>query len=115
MVDSKTSGFGLSAGVAYFFTPADKFSVSVGGVLSYDTAKQDALFAGSDDVKTNTIGLNVPLGLHYFVSDNFAITTQWGGLGYSSSKPDYTGADATNKLSLGLNMDSIAFGLIYKL
>jgi long-subunit fatty acid transport protein len=107
---SKDSGFGVSAGVSYFWTPASKFSLSLGGHLSYFTSKNDA-----SDVKTNTIGVNVPLGLHYFVSDDFAITTSWGGLSYTSSKADTTGADALNSLSLGLDLSSVNFGLIYKL
>ncbi|NHM07300.1 porin family protein [Flavobacterium sp. CYK-4] len=112
---SDMSGFGLSAGVKYFFTPADSFSLSIGGMLSYDMNTDKALVAGADDVKTTVIGLNVPVGLHYFVSNNFAITTTWGGLGYSSSKPDTDGADAENKINLGLNLSTINFGLIYKL
>jgi len=108
--EDKTSGFGLNAGIKYFWTPASKFSLSIGGELSYMTSKDDAT-----DVKVNTIGVNVPVGLHYFVSDAFAITTSWGGLNYSSEKADTTGAKAATSLGLGLNMDSISFGLIYKL
>jgi outer membrane protein len=108
--ESKTTGFGLHAGVKYFWTPASQFSLSIGGELSYDTAKNDAT-----DVKVNTIGLNVPVGLHYFVSDSFAITSTWGGLNYSSAKADATGAKAATNLGLGLDMTAISFGLIYKL
>jgi hypothetical protein len=108
--DAKTTGFGLHAGVKYFWTPASQFSLSIGGELSYDTAKDDAT-----DVKVNTIGLNVPVGLHYFVSDSFAITSTWGGLNYSSAKADSEGAKAATNLGLGLDMRAISFGLIYKL
>jgi len=108
--EAKTTGFGLHAGVKYFWTPASQFSLSLGGELSYDTAKNDAT-----DVKVNTIGLNVPVGLHYFVSDHFAITSTWGGLNYSSEKADTTGAKAATNLGLKLDMTAIKFGLIYKL
>ena len=108
--DVKDSGFGVGAGVRYFWTPASKFSLSVGGDLSYATTKNDAT-----DVKVNTIGLNVPLGLHYFVSNDFAITTSWAGLSYTSSKADTDGAEALNVINLRLDMSSINFGLIYKL
>ena len=108
--EAKTTGFGLHAGVKYFWTPASKFSLSIGGELSYDTAKDDAT-----DVKTNTIGLMVPVGLHYFVSDSFAITSTWGGLNYSSEKADTDGAKAATNLGLGLDLSTISFGLIYKL
>ncbi len=107
---AKTTGIGLTAGVKYFWTPASQFSLSIGGELSYMTEKNDAT-----DVKTNTIGLDVPVGLHYFVSDSFAITSTWAGLGYSSEKADVTGAKAATNLGLNLNMDSISFGLLYKL
>lgn len=109
------SGIELSAGVRYFFTPANAFSLSIGGGLSYGMFTDKALVAGADDVKVTAISLNVPVGLHYFVSDNFAITTTWGGLGYSTAKSDIDGADATNGFELGLDMSSISFGLIYKL
>ncbi len=105
-VDSKTSGLGLNAGVRYFFTPADKFSLSLGGGLGYNSSKVD-------EAKTNTLALTVPVGLHYFMNNNFAINATWGGLGYSSSKMD--GGEATNTISLGLNMSAVSFGLLYKL
>ena len=106
----KDSGFGIAAGVRYYWTPASKFSLSLGGNVSYFTAKNDV-----SSVKTNTIGLNIPLGLNYFVSDSFAITSSWGGLSYTSSKADSTGAEALNTLKLGLDLSSLSFGLLYKL
>jgi len=108
----KTSSFGVNAGVAYFFTPANQFSVSLGGNISYTSSNFDN---GVVDVDTKEIGVNVPLGLHYFVSDKFAIMAQWGGLGYTTNDNGGDDADKTNNLSLGLNMDSIGFGLLYKL
>ena len=120
--DAKISGLGLNAGVKYFFTPADKFSLSLGGQLGYgsissnvgvDAAGDPVVLA--DAVKTSTISLNVPLGLHYFMNDNFAISATWGGLNYSSAKEDTDGAEAKNTLGLNLNMSTINFGLVYKL
>jgi hypothetical protein len=127
--DLKLNGLGLNAGVRYFFTPADKFSFSIGGQLGYssvssnldyfDVTNSGAPVLLSDSVKTTTISLNVPLGLHYFMNDNFAITATWGGLGYSTSKDDddsnANGKESTNTLGLNLNMSAINFGLIYKL
>ncbi|MEO0045196.1 MAG: hypothetical protein RL705_387 [Bacteroidota bacterium] len=107
--DAKTTGFGVHAGVKYFWTPASKFSLSIGGELFLDTVKDPA------DVKTKEIGLNVPVGLHYFVSDSFAITSTWGGFGYSSNDNGGDGADKTTGFNLGLDMTTINFGLIYKL
>ena len=121
--DIKLSGLSLNAGVRYFFTPADKFSLSIGGQFGYGSISSN--FGGFDefgdavvyaeDVKTSTISLSVPVGLHYFMNDNFAITTTFGGLGYSSSKEDTDGAEAKNTLGLNLNMSSLSFGLLYKL
>jgi hypothetical protein len=113
--DAKTNGFGIAAGVNYFFTPADRFSIALGGQISYGTETEKDALGDGEDLKVNTIGFNVPLSLHYFVSDNFAITTRWGGLGYSSAKEDVEGAEAVNGLSLGLNMSNVSFGLLYKL
>lgn len=110
--DFKTTGFGIAAGVKYFWTPASKFSLSVGGKISYNSDKFDNGVATSTG---KTIGLNVPVGLHYFVSNNFAITSTWGGLGYSSNDNGGNGADKTDRINFGLDMSSISFGLIYKL
>lgn len=108
----KTSGFGIAAGVKYFWTPANKFSLSLGGNVSYASIKIDD---GTSDSTSKVIGVNVPLGLHYFVSDSFAITSSWGGLGYSSNDNGGNGAEKTNGFNLGLDMSNISFGLIYKL
>ncbi len=108
----KTSGFGIAAGVKYFWTPASKFSLSLGGNISYASVKFDD---GTSDSTSKIIGVNVPLGLHYFVSDAFAITSSWGGLGYSTNDNGGDGADKTDSMTLGLDLSSISFGLIYKL
>jgi outer membrane protein len=120
--DVKINGLGLNAGVRYFFTPADKFSLSIGGQLGYGSISSNLgvdefgdQVVLAEDVKTSTISFNVPVGLHYFMNDNFAITTTFGGLGYSSSKEDTDGAEAKNTFGLNLNMSSLSFGLLYKL
>jgi hypothetical protein len=120
--DIKINGLGLNAGAKYFFTPADKFSVSLGGQIGYgsissnlgEDAAGDAVVLAKA-VKTSTMSLNAPLGLHYFMNNNFAISATWGGLGYSSTKEDTDGAKAVNTFGLNLNMSSVNFGLIYKL
>ncbi|MCF6128156.1 porin family protein [Flavobacterium sp. AS60] len=108
----KTSGFGIAAGAKYFWTPASQFSLSVGANLSYMSTKYDN---GAGDATFKEIGLNIPLGLHYFVSNDFAITSSWGGFGYSSNDNGGNGADKTTGFNLGLDLSSISFGLIYKL
>lgn len=110
--DEKTTGFGITAGVKYFWTPASKFSLSVGGRLSYMSTKVDN---GVFDYTEKEIGVDIPVGLNYFLSDSFALTAEWGGLGYSSNDNGGDGAEKTNSFGLGLDMSSISFGLIYKL
>lgn len=110
--ETKTNGFGIAAGAKYFWTPANQFSLSLGANISYMSTKVEA---GGGDVTEKEIGFNVPLGLHYFVSDDFAITSSWGGFGYSSNDNGGDGADKTTGFNLGLDLSSISFGLIYKL
>ncbi len=108
----KTTGIGINAGVKYFWTPASKFSLSIGGNISYVSTKVD--FGGGDST-AKEIGINVPVGLNYFVSNDFAITSTWGGFGYSSNDNGGNGADKTTGFNLGLDMSTISFGLLYKL
>jgi opacity protein-like surface antigen len=110
--DEKTTGFGIAAGAKYFWTPASKFSLSLGANLSYMSTKFDD---GTFDSTEKEIGFNIPVGLHYFVSNDFAITSTWGGFGYSSNDNGGDGAPKTTGFNLGLDMSSISFGLLYKL
>jgi outer membrane protein len=108
----KANGFGFNAGARYFWTPASKFSLSVGANISYTSTKLDD---GIGDVTTKEIGLNIPLGMNYFVSNDFALTASWGGFGYSSNDNGGDGAEKTTGFNLGLDLSTINFGLIYKL
>ena len=110
--DTKTTGIGINAGVKYFWTPASKFSLSIGGNLSYMSNKIDNGLASSTG---KVIGLNVPVGFNYFVSNDFALTSTWGGFGYSTNDNGGNGAEKTDGFKLGLDMSSISFGLLYKL
>ena len=108
----KNTGFGIAAGAKYFWTPASKFSLSLGANVSYMSTKQEVgILSGT----AKEIGFNIPLGLNYFVSDDFAITSTWGGFGYSSNDNGGNGAEKTDGFNLGLDMSSIKFGLLYKL
>lgn len=109
----KASGFAVNAGAKYFFTPASKFSLSIGANVSYGSIKTEV--DGFGDSTSKVIGLNIPVGLNYFVSNNFAITSSWGGFGYSSNDNGGDGAEKTNEFNLGLDMSTINFGLLYKL
>ena len=113
LYEVKTSGFGIAAGARYFWTPASKFSLTIGANVSYGSIKEDA--TGLGDRTRKVIGLNVPVGLNYFVANNFALTANWGGFGYSSDDNGGNGAEKTTGFNLGLDMSNINFGLIYKL
>lgn len=113
-VEVKNSGFGINAGVKYFWTPASNFSLSLGGNISYASVKTEVDAFGTD-YTSKVIGVNAPVGLHYFVSDNIALTSTWGGLGYTSNDNGGNGADKTNAFELGLDLSAITFGMIYKL
>jgi opacity protein-like surface antigen len=110
--EEKASGFGFNAGARYFWTPASKFSLSVGANISYTSTKFDD---GTFDSTEKEIGFNIPLGLNYFVANNWALTASWGGFGYSSNDNGGDGAEKTTGFNLGLDLSTINFGLIYKL
>lgn len=114
--ETKQTGFGIAAGARYFWTPASKFSLSIGGQISYMSTKVEVTTPlGTGEGTEKEIGFNVPLGMNYFVSDNWALTTTWGGFGYSSNDNGGNGADKTTGFNLGLDLSSVSFGLLYKL
>ena len=114
--ETKDTGFGIAAGVKYYFTPASQFSLSIGGNVSYMSTKEEvttSLGTGSGTAKE--IGFNVPLGMNYFVSNDWALTATWGGFGYSSNDNGGGSAPKTTGFNLGLDLSSLSFGLLYKL
>lgn len=110
VVDDKSTGVGAAIGAKYFWTPASKFSLSLGANISYLSTKFD-----DADVTEKEIGISIPLGLNYFVSNDFALTASWGGFGYSSNDNGGDGAEKTNSFGLAVDMSTINFGLLYKL
>ena len=111
-LEVKENSVGIAVGARYVWTPASKFSLSVGANISYTSTKLDN---GIGDVTTKEIGLNIPLGMNYFVSNDFALTASWGGFGYSSNDNGGDGAPKTTGFNLGLDLSTINFVLIYKL
>jgi len=103
-----SSAFGIGVGAVYYFSPAEQFSFSIGGGFDYNSADAGA------DTKLNTMFIGVLPGMSYFVSDSFALRAAVGSLGYSSSKADTDGAEATNTFGFSLDLDSIEFGVTYK-
>ena len=93
----------------YYMTPASQFSLF--GQLGFDYSSIDDKLA---DVQENEIGLNLGLGLSYFVSNNWSIEATWAGLGYTSNDNGGNGAEKTNSFGLGADLRAISFGVNYK-
>ena len=113
-LEVKENSVGIAVGARYFWTPASKFSLSVGANISYTSTKSEVETIPGDFTEKE-IGLNIPLGMNYFVSNDFALTASWGGFGYSSNDNGGDGAPKTTGFNLGLDLSTINFGLIYKL
>ena len=93
----------------YYFTPASQFSLF--GQLGLDYSSVDNKL---NDVKENEIGVNLGLGLSYFVSKNWALEATWAGLGYTTNDNGGDGAEKTNSFGLGADLRAISFGAVYK-
>lgn len=109
--ESKYTSFGVGAFGRYYFTPGNSFSLFGQLGVGYESGK---LEQNSDESKTDSFNIGVAPGINYFVSEHFALEATFGILGYSTSKPDFDGADSTNSFDFGLNLDNINFGIVYK-
>lgn len=117
VAENKTTSFG-AFGRYYVktsgFAPFAELNVNYGTTSTEYIEFLGELTPFGDGTDINTLSVNLAPGFNYFISDKFALETSVGVLGYSSSKPDVDGAEATNKLKLGLDFSNINFGLIYK-
>ncbi len=106
----------FTAGVfaRYYWMPASKFSVFAELGADYRNTTADDNTPNSTKYKANGFGLQLAPGMNYFLNNNFALEAKVGILGYSSDKPDYAGADATDNFNVGLNLNDITLGLVYK-
>ena len=93
----------------YYMTPASQFSLF--GEFGVDYSSIDNKLA---DYKENEIGVNLGLGLSYFLNNNWAIEASWAGLGYTTNDNGGDGAEKTNTFGLDANLRSISFGAVYK-
>lgn len=96
------SGFGR-----YYSSPASKFSVFGQLSVEYSTLK-----FGS--TKVNSFGFELAPGVSYFLNKHFALEATWGALSYATAKVDLPFAESSNAFELGLNLDDINLGLVYK-
>ena len=109
--DVKTNS--ISAGLfgRYYATPSSDFSVFGELGVNYASSKVDN---GVTEAKANGFNVVLAPGVSYFISEHFALEAAIGVLGYSSVKPDVDGAESTNNFELGLGLDDITLGLVYK-
>ncbi len=110
LVDSEINTFEIGAFGRYYATPSSKFSVFGELDAAYTSSKVDT----GADVTTNGFAIGVSPGVSYFLSSNFAIEAAWGALQYATSKPDVDGAENTNNFEIGLDLENINLGLVYK-
>ncbi|WP_299683327.1 outer membrane beta-barrel protein [uncultured Tenacibaculum sp.] len=110
VTQADASTFGVGAGVNYFFTPANRFSFTVGGSIFYNNTSVD------DNITpdTNAFGVVVTPGINYFISNSFALNATVGALGFNSSSPDVDNARSTNTFVFNMDLTTVAFGLTYK-
>lgn len=101
---------GYSAGVLarYYMNPTNKFSVFGSAALNFGALNT------KDSINTTNFSFGFAPGISYFLSNHFAIETTIGNLGFSSTKPDVAGSDATNSINFGLNLTAATFSLVYK-
>ena len=93
-----------------------KVSVFGDGKIAYSTRNNET--AGSDgkteDNKTNDWGIYVQPGIAYSLNDKFSLIAKFGNvLGYSSSKPDVSGAKATTTFQFLTLSNNVSFGFFY--
>jgi outer membrane protein len=106
---SEEQGFSGGILARYYVNPTSKFSVFGSAALGFGSTNNK-----TDSLKTTSFSFGFAPGISYFLSNHFAIETTIGNLGFSSSKPDTKGADATNFINFGLNLSTATFGLVYK-
>lgn len=106
---AEMSGLTLGAFGRYYFTPANQFSLF--GQLGLDYSSMENKLA---DYKVNGFAAGLGLGMNYFVSSNFSIEAGVAVLGFSSEKPDVTGADGSTSFNFGGDWRAVTFGVNYK-
>jgi len=104
---SKNSNIGIGAfGRYYFLDLGKRFKTYTELGVGYNTLDDKI-----SDVKVNSIGAGLDLGLNYFVTENIALTFGLDNvLAYSSSKVDVSGAKATNSFEFGIGEVNNPFG-----
>jgi hypothetical protein len=120
------SGYGVGVFGKYFFTPKKRFSIY--GELSamYRTSEIEQKFTLQNQIETRKSenkGYNIAIspGMQFFVSEKLALTSRIGSISYNSSDNENispNGGKSTSDVknfSINLGLDSIYFGLLYRM
>ena len=104
---SKNSNYGLGVfGRYYFLDLGERFKTYTELGVSYNSSEDKLI-----DLKSNSFGAGLDLGLNYFVKENIALTFGLDNvLGYSSTKLDVSGAKATSNFNFGIGEVNNPFG-----
>lgn len=114
-IEDKLDTFRVGAFGRYYYTPAAKFSVFGELNADYANAKVTNTVGNvSTSGKANGFDIGLAPGISYFVSKNFALEATYGLVNYSSVKPDVSGADSTDNFQIGLDLNDLSLGLVYK-
>jgi opacity protein-like surface antigen len=100
--ENNPDGFSVGFLGRYYVTQKSQFSLFGQAGLK---------FTSVDGGGTN-FGFEIAPGVNYFVSNHFTIEATLGGLGISNNSPK--NGDSTTNFALGLNLNTINFGLGYK-
>jgi hypothetical protein len=109
IVESKTNTFSVGGFGRYYATPASDFSFFAELGINYMSTNYDLA-----DYKESGFGIALAPGVSYFISSNFALEASIAALSYSTSKPDFDGAENTNNFGLNVDLTNINLGLVYK-
>lgn len=113
--EEKIETFSAGAFGRYYWTPAARFSIFGELNANYANVKfTETTGQISDSSKADGFNFQFAPGINYFLTRNFALEATWGVLGYSSVKPDFDGADSTDRFNVGLDLNDLSLGLVYK-
>jgi len=109
--EEKYSTLMVGAFGRYYTTPSSDFSFFAELGVDYMSTTVDV---PGGDYKETGFGIALSPGISYFMSDHFALEASIGVLGYNTMKPDYDGAENRNTFDIGVNMEDVMVGVVYK-
>lgn len=92
----------------YYLLPASKFSIFGELGVGFGTTENIR------DDRTNGVNAAFTPGLSYFVGQHFALEASFGMLSYNTVKPGGDSSGSTDSFEVGIDLENINFGIIYK-